>query len=237
MRIGVDVGGTFTDITLSTENGLVTAKTPTTEDQTVGVVRGIEKVCDAEGVEASEVEGTVHATTVGVNALLEGEGARTAVVTTEGFGDVPEIRRQTRDELYDLCAERAPPVVPSERRFEVDERATVDGTERRVDEEEIRDLPLDGIESVAVCYLHSYAHPENEEETARVLRDEFDGHVSVSSDVLAEFREYERASTTAIDAYVTPVVSGYLRRLNERLGEIGVPEPRVMSSNGGVKSP
>jgi len=237
MRIGVDVGGTFTDITLSTENGLVTAKTPTTEDQTVGVVRGIEKVCDAEGVEASEVEGTVHATTVGVNALLEGEGARTAVVTTEGFGDVPEIRRQTRDELYDLCAERAPPVVPSERRFEVDERATVDGTERGVDEEEIRDLPLDGIESVAVCYLHSYAHPENEEETARVLRDEFDGHVSVSSDVLAEFREYERASTTAIDAYVTPVVSGYLRRLNERLGEIGVPEPRVMSSNGGVKSP
>jgi N-methylhydantoinase A len=236
MRIGVDVGGTFTDVTLSTEDGLVTAKTPTTEDQSAGVVRGIEKVCESVGVEPSEVDGVVHATTVGVNALLEGEGARTALVTTKGFGDVLEIRRQTRDELYDLSAGRAPPVVPSERRFEVDERATVEGIERVVDEEEVRDIPLDGIESVAVCFLHSYAHPENEREAARVLRDGFDGHVSVSSEVLPEFREYERASTTVVDAYVTPVVAEYLRRLGGRLDGLGVPEPRVMSSNGGVKS-
>lgn len=235
MRIGVDVGGTFTDVTLSTEDGLVTAKTPTTDDQSAAVARGIEKVCDDAGVEPSEVDGVVHATTVGVNALLEGEGARTALVTTDGFGDVVEIRRQTRDELYDLSAGRAPPLVPEERRFEVDERATVGGVENSVDEEEVRGLHLGGVDSVAVCFLHSYAHPENEREAARALRDEFDVHVSVSSDVLAEFREYERASTAVVDAYVTPVVASYLSRLSERLGEVGVPEPLIMSSNGGVR--
>ena len=235
MRIGVDVGGTFTDVTLSTDNGLITAKTPTTDDQSVGVKRGIEKVCETADVEPEDVDDVVHATTVGVNALLEGEGAETAVVTTEGFGDVLEIRRQTRDELYDLSAERAPPVVPSERRYEVEERATVDGIEKHVDEDEIRGLPLGGVESIALCFLHSYAHPENERKAENVLKDEFDAHVSVSSDVLAEFREYERMSTTVVDGYVTPVVASYLRRLEERLCGIGVPEPRVMSSNGGVK--
>jgi N-methylhydantoinase A len=235
MRIGVDVGGTFTDVTLSTDNGLITAKTPTTDDQSVGVKRGIEKVCESADVEPEDVDDVVHATTVGVNALLEGEGAETAVVTTEGFGDVLEIRRQTRDELYDLSAERAPPVVPSERRYEVEERATVDGIEKHVDGDEIRDLPLGDVESIALCFLHSYAHPENERKAEKVLKDEFDAHVSVSSDVLAEFREYERMSTTVVDGYVTPVVASYLRRLEERLCGIGVPAPRVMSSNGGVK--
>lgn len=236
MRIGVDVGGTFTDVTLSTEDGLRTAKTPTTDDQSVGVARGVEKVCDAAGVEPSEVDEVVHASTVGVNALLEREGARTALVTTEGFRDVLEIRRQTRDELYDLEAKRAPPFVPRERRFEVSERATVEGVREAVDEEELRSLPLDEAESVAVCFLHSYAHPENEREAARVLRDEFEAHVSVSSVVLPEFREYERASTTVVDAYVTPRVASYLERLVERLSSVGTPEPRVMSSNGGVVS-
>jgi N-methylhydantoinase A len=235
MRIGVDVGGTFTDVTLSTDNGLITAKTPTTDDQSVGVKRGIEKICETADVEPEDVEDVVHATTVGVNALLEDKGAETAVVTTEGFGDVLEIRRQTRDELYDLSAERAPPVVPSERRYEVEERATVDGIEKHVDGDEIRGLPLGDVESIALCFLHSYAHPENERKAEKVLKDEFDAHVSVSSDVLAEFREYERMSTTVVDGYVTPVVASYLRRLEERLCGIGVPEPRVMSSNGGVK--
>jgi N-methylhydantoinase A len=237
MRIGVDVGGTFTDVALSTEDGLVTAKTPTTEDQSVGVVRGVEKVCDRAGVEPANTEEVVHASTVGVNALLEGDGAETAVVTTEGFCDVIEIGRQTRDELYDLSAERGSSVVAPERRYEVGERATVNGIEERVEEGELRSLPLEGIDSVGVCFLHSYAHPENEREAARVLRDEFDAHVSVSSDVLAEFREYERMSTTVVDAYVTPVVASYLHRLEDRLAEIGAPAPRVMSSNGGTRGP
>jgi len=234
MRIGVDVGGTFTDITLSTEDGLRTAKTPTTEDQSVGVTRGVEKVCDSAGIEPSDADGLVHATTVGVNTLLERDGARTALVTTEGFGDVLEIRRQTRDELYDLEARRAPPFVPRERRFEVGERATVKEIEEGVDEGELRALPLEDAESIAVCFLHSYAHPENEREAGYVLRDEFDAHVSLSSEVLPEFREYERCSTTVVNAYVTPRVASYLHRLVERLDEIGAPEPRVISSNGGV---
>jgi N-methylhydantoinase A len=234
MRIGVDVGGTFTDVTLSTAGGLRTAKTPTTEDQSVGVARGVEKVCDEEGVEPDDVDELVHATTVGVNTLLERDGARTAVVTTDGFGDILEIGRQERDELYDLSAERAPPLVQQDRRYEVDERATVDGIDGSPTEEELRALPLSDAESIAVCFLHSYAHPENEREAARVLRDEFDAHVSVSSDVLREFREYERLSTTVVDAYVTPRVASYLSRLVGRLDSIGAPEPLVMSSNGGV---
>ena len=234
MRIGVDVGGTFTDVTFSTEDGLVTAKTPTTDDQSVGVARGIEKVCDDVGVEPSDADGLVHATTVGVNALLEREGARTALVTTEGFGDVLEIGRQTRDELYDLEAKREPPFVPRERRHEVSERATAEGTKEEVDGGELRSLPLEDAESVAVCFLHSYAHPGNEIEAAGAIREEFEAHVTASSDVLPEFREYERASTTVVDAYVTPRVASYLERLVERLSSLGAPEPRVMSSNGGV---
>jgi N-methylhydantoinase A len=236
MRIGVDVGGTFTDVTLSTDEGLRTAKTPTTDDQSVGVARGVEKVCEAAGVEPSDADGLVHATTVGVNALLEREGARTALVTTEGFGDVLEIRRQTRDDLYDLEAKREPHFVPRERRHEVKERATVEGLEKEVDEDELRALPLEDAEGIAVCFLHSYTHPENERDAARVLREEFDAHVSVSSDVLPEFREYERASTTVVDAYVTPRVASYLNRLVGRLDGIGAPRPRVMSSSGGVKT-
>jgi len=236
MRIGVDVGGTFTDVTLSAEDGLRTAKTPTTEDQSVGVARGVKKVCKEAGVDPSDADGLVHATTVGVNTLLERDGARTALVTTEGFQDVLEIRRQTRDELYDLEAKRSPPFVPRERRHEVEERATVDGVEKPVDEDELRALPLEDVESIAVSFLHSYAHPENERDAARVLRDEFDAHVSVSSDVLPEFREYERASTTVVDAYVTPCVASYLNRLVERLDEIGAPKPLVMSSSGGVET-
>lgn len=234
MRIGVDVGGTFTDVTLSTEDGLVTAKTPTTDDQSVGVARGVEQACEAAGVEPSDADGLVHATTVGVNAVLEREGARTALVTTEGFGDVLEIGRQTREELYDLEAKRAPPFVPRDRRHEVSERATVEGTKEEVDGDELRSLPLEDTESIAVCFLHSYAHPENEIEAARALREEFDAHVTASSDVLPEFREYERASTTVVDAYVTPRVASYLERLVERLSSVGAPKPRVMSSNGGV---
>ena len=234
MRIGVDVGGTFTDVTLSTEDGLRTTKTPTTDDQSVGVARGVEKVCEEAGVEPSDADSLVHATTVGVNTLLERDGARTALVTTEGFGDVLEIRRQTREELYDLEAKREPPFVPRERRHEVSERATLDGIVETVEEDELRALPLEDAESIAVCFLHSYTHPENEREAERILRDEFDAHISVSSDVLPEFREYERTSTTVVDAYVTPRVASYLHRLVERLGEIGAPEPLVMSSNGGV---
>ncbi|MEM4782673.1 MAG: hydantoinase/oxoprolinase family protein [Halalkalicoccus sp.] len=237
-HIGVDVGGTFTDVALYVENDLTTAKVPSTEDQSVGVMAGIEKACEEAGIDPGEIDAFSHAMTVSVNALLERDGAKTALVTTEGFRDVLEIGRQARPDLYDLNAEKPAPLVPRSRRYELTERATPEGIERAVDEREIRDLAADldsaAVESVAVCLLHAYAHDDNERRVAELLREELDVPVSVSSEVLAEFREFERASTTAVDAYVTPAISSYVGRLAERATDAGVPVPRIMQSNGGT---
>ncbi|MCO8267006.1 hydantoinase/oxoprolinase family protein, partial [Haloferax sp. AB510] len=238
-RIGVDVGGTFTDVALLTPEGrLVTAKVPSTDDQSIGVVRGIEKACDDAGIDPAEVDAFTHAMTVSVNALLEDDGAKTALVTTEGFRDVLEIGRQARPDLYDVTADKPAPLVPRRRRFEVTERATVDGIQTEVDESEVRALADDirdaGAESVAVSLLHAYQHPENERVVADVLREELDAPVSASHEVLAEFREFERTSTTAVDAYVTPAIDSYLGRLESRAADLGVPVPKIMQANGGI---
>jgi N-methylhydantoinase A len=240
-RVGVDVGGTFTDVVLLLpDDELVTAKVPSTDDQSVGVVQGIEKASAEAGIDPTDVDAFTHAMTVSVNALLEEDGAKTALVTTGGFRDVLEIGRQARPDLYDVDVDKPAPLVPRRRRFEVEERTTVDGvlTEPNEDEvravaERIRDCDA---ESVAVSLLHAYQHPENERRVAAVLRDELDVPVSASHEVLAEFREYERTSTTAVDAYVTPAIDAYIGRLEERAGERGVPEPRIMQANGGIAS-
>ncbi|MFC6837467.1 hydantoinase/oxoprolinase family protein [Halomarina ordinaria] len=236
--VGVDVGGTFTDVVLLRGADLVTAKVPSTADQSVGVMDGIEKACERAGVAPDALDDFAHAMTVSVNALLEADGARTALVTTEGFRDVLEIGRQERPSLYDLDAEKPEPLVPRRRRFTVDERATVDGVERRVDLEAVRtvaeDVRASGAEAVAVCLLHAYAHPENEAAVAEVLEAELDVPVSVSHEVLAEFREYERTSTTVADAYVTPAIDAYVGKLVERAAAAGVPEPSIMQANGGI---
>ena len=240
VRLAVDVGGTFTDVVLLTDGGLTTAKVPTTADQSVGVVDGIEAVCEASGLDPGEIDSFVHGTTVSVNALIEGTGAKTALVTTAGFRDVLEIGRQTRPALYDLGAEKPAPLVPRRRRYGIDERATVDGIETPVREADVRDLADrldDDVESVAVCLLHAYAHPENEERIARLLREERDVHVSTSHEVLAEFREYERTATTVADASLTPTIDAYIGRLASRAADLGVPAPRVMQSNGGIADP
>jgi len=237
VRLGVDVGGTFTDVALLAGGELTTAKVPTTDDQSVGVVRGIETACERAGVDPADVTSFRHATTAAVNALLEGAGAETALVTTEGFGDALAIGRQDRPDLYDLDAEKPDPLVPRDRRFELVERATVEGIDEPVDPEEVRQIAdsLEGnCESVAVSLLHAYAHPENEQRVAEILREELDVPVSASHEVLAEFREYERTATTVADASVTPVVDDYLARLAERATERGVPAPRVMQANGGI---
>ncbi|WP_129115722.1 hydantoinase/oxoprolinase family protein [Halegenticoccus tardaugens] len=238
-RVGVDVGGTFTDVALlSPADELTTVKVPTTDDQSVGVMRGIRKACDAAGVAPGDVDAFAHAMTVSTNALLEKTGAKTALVTTEGFRDVLEIGRQDRPSLYDLGAEKPAPLVPRRRRFEVRERATVEGIETPVDDAEIGSLAAaladESVESVAVSLLHAYAHPENERRVAAALREKLDARVSASHEVLAEFREYERTSTTVVDAYVTPKIDRYVGRLEERAAEAGVPAPRIMQSNGGI---
>jgi N-methylhydantoinase A len=236
--IGVDVGGTFTDIVLLADGELTTLKVPTTEDQSEGVIQGLTQACSVAGIDPSEIELFSHAMTVSVNALLEDKGAKTALVTTEGFRDVLEIGRQDRPALYDLNAEKPTPLVPRRRRFELGERASTEGVERPVDESEVdtlADTLADTeIESVAICLLHAYAHPDNERRVAQRLRDRLDVPVSASHEVLAEFREYERSSTTVVDAYVRPPIERYLSRLEGRAVDAGVPVPRIMQSNGGI---
>ncbi|MDQ2051165.1 hydantoinase/oxoprolinase family protein [Natronolimnohabitans sp. A-GB9] len=240
-RIGVDVGGTFTDVALSVDDSLVTAKVPSTEPQHLGVLEGLYKACDDAGIDPGEIDDFAHAMTVSVNALLERGGAKTALVTTDGFRDVLEIGRQDRPDLYDLEAEKPEPLVPRERRFEVSERTTADGVEEAVDPEDVRDLAAtlreSDVEAVAVSLLHSYADPENERLVAETLREELEVPVSASHEVLAEFREFERTSTTAVDAYVRPAIDRYVGRLVEEAEDAGVPAPRIMQANGGIADP
>lgn len=234
-HVGVDVGGTFTDVALYADGDLTTAKVPTTADQSVGVMDGIEKACASADVAPDAIDTFSHAMTVSVNALLERAGAETALVTTEGFRDVLEIGRQDRPDLYDLTAEKPDPLMPRRRRYGIEERATAEGIETPVDPADARDLAEEiDADSVAVCLLHAYAHADNERRVAKVLREELDAPVSVSSEVLAEFREYERASTTVVDAYVRPAIDRYVGRLAQRAADAGVPEPRIMQSNGGT---
>ncbi|ERH01603.1 MAG: N-methylhydantoinase A/acetone carboxylase, beta subunit [Halonotius sp. J07HN6] len=237
-RIGVDVGGTFTDVVLVVNGDRHTAKVPTTADQSVGVLDGIEKACDDAGIDPAAIDAFAHAMTVSVNALLERDGAKTALVTTAGFRDVLEIARQDRPDLYDLDATKTEPLVPRNRRFEISERATTGRIEQPVDADDVHDIAsaidASDAESVAVCLLHAYAHPENEQRVAEGLREELDIPVSASHEVLPEFREFERTATTAVDAYVTPAIRGYLRRLSDKATDSGVPEPRVMQANGGI---
>jgi len=209
VRLGVDVGGTFTDVVLVVDGDVTTAKVPTTADQSDGVVAGIEAACKRAGIGPAAIEQFRHAMTVTTNAMLEGAGARTALVTTDGFGDVLEIGRQERPSLYDLSARKPTPLVPAERRYEVDERATIDGVEQRVDRSDVESIAAsidDDVESVAVSLLHAYAHPDNERRVAEVLRDCLDATVIASHETLPEFREYERTATTVVDAVVTPVL-------------------------------
>ncbi|ACV12578.1 5-oxoprolinase (ATP-hydrolyzing) [Halorhabdus utahensis DSM 12940] len=235
--LGVDVGGTFTDVVLVADGELTTAKVPTTTEQSEGVLTGIETACDSAGLDFAAVDRFRHATTAAVNATLESEGAKTALITTAGFGDVLEIGRQDRPSLYDLDARNPEPLVPAELRFEIDERVTPEGVERAVDPDAVRTLAAsipEDVESVAVCLLHAYAHPDNERTVASVLQEAGDWSVSTSHEVLGTFREYERTATTVADAYVTPVIDAYLGRLTERAHEQGLPAPRVMQSNGGI---
>jgi len=225
--LGVDVGGTFTDAVLLTdESELRTAKIPTARRQEESVLAA------AASVGAAEVERFAHGTTVATNALLERKGARTAFVGTEGFEHVLHLRRQNRAELYRLCAEHAEPLVPLERCFGVRERV---GPERVIAPLELDSLPELEAEAVAVCLLFSFRDLDHERAVAEELRRRLpNARVVASQEISPEFREYERASTTAIDAYLGPVVARYLEALGERAVAGGLPEPLVMGSSGGV---
>jgi N-methylhydantoinase A len=243
LELGVDIGGTFTDVVLVRGSGRIrTAKVLTTpHDPERAVLEGIGKVLREEAASADRVARLVHATTLATNAIVERKGCRTAMVTTAGFRDVLETRNELRYDLYDLFLDLPPAVVPRALRIPVTERVRYDGKVVQAPEpeelEEIaRHLVSERVESVAVCLIHAYANPENEHKVAATLRKQIPRlAVSLSSEVLPEIGEYGRFSTTAINAYVQPLVARYLERLAgalERDGFTGV--FTVMASSGGT---
>ncbi len=240
MLLGVDVGGTFTDAVLLEGGEVHTAKVPTTPGaESDGVMSAIEAVLERAGARPGQVEAFAHGMTVGTNALLEERGARTALVATRGFADLLEIGRQDRPELYRLCAPKPAPLVECDLRFEAEERVGPTGVLTALAEGEperlARELERCGAEAVAICLLFSYLDPSHEQRIAAHLRRRLPGlHVSASHEVLPRFREYERASTTAIDAYLSPLLGRYLERLGEATRDAGLPAPLVMQSSGGV---
>jgi len=240
MLLGVDVGGTFTDAVLLDDGAVHTAKVPTTPRQeSLGVMRAVGAVLERAGGAADAVEVFAHGMTVGTNALLEERGARTALVATRGFADLLDIGRQNRPELYRLCAPKPAPLVEPGLRFEAAERIGPEGVIEALGDDEPERLAaaieVSDAEAVAVCLLFSYLDPSHEERIATELRQRLPGvHVSASHEVLPRFREYERCSTTVIDAYLSPLLGRYLGQLSEAAAEAGLPQPLVMSSSGGV---
>ncbi len=235
MLLGVDVGGTFTDAVLAVGDRVVTAKAPTTpEDQSEGVLAAVTAVLEKAGARAGDVREFAHGTTAATNALLEGRGARTVLVATKGFEDVVELGRQNRADLYRLCVSRPAPLVPPELRVGADERMTPDGPLRELDASAAAAAVAElEPESVAVCLLHAYRHPQHEQALGEALEG-LGVHVSLSHQVVGTFREYERAATTELDAALSPLLAAYLRNLTARARDAGLPEPSVMQSSGGL---
>jgi N-methylhydantoinase A len=224
--LGIDVGGTFTDAVLLADGHLTTAKVPTSTRQEEAVVAA------AAAVGAAQPERFTHGTTVATNALLERKGARTAFVATAGFEHLLHLRRQTRAHLYRLCMDHPEPLVPLDRCFGVRERIGPSGV---VEELDLGSLEAFDAEAVAVCLLFSFRDPRHERLVADEVRKRLpQAHVVASHEVAPEFREYERASTTAVDAYLGPVVARYLGALAGACEGAGLPEPLVMRSSGGV---
>ncbi len=234
LSVGIDAGGTFTDFVFFDGKGISVNKVPSTpSDPSIAVLIGLK----THPVEFSRISEIIHGTTVATNALLQRQGAKTCLVTTRGFEDVIEIRRQNREKLYDLLWSPATSLVPPELRFGVSERTDYRGRvlvcpdEAEVEQikEEISSL---GVEAIAVCFLHSYANPENERKVAAVLSG-LGIPVTISSELVAEFREYERTSTTVLNSYLIPKVNSYMCSLSRTLEEKSL---CIMQSNGGVIS-
>ncbi len=249
LRVGVDSGGTFTDICMfdeATGNIHVWKVSSTPQDPSMGIATGIKQgLHEVSRVANRNVEVTYfgHGTTVATNALIVGRGAETGMITTAGFRDVLELRRQKRDSLYDLQTDKPEILAKRDKRLEVHERVLFDGsilaplneTEVRTAARRLRDT---GIRAIAVCFLFSYLEPRHEQMVKRILAEEIpDAFISVSHEVAPEFREYERFSTTVVNAYLGPIMQRYLSLLRPRLAEIGVSAPaHLTQSNGGIIS-
>ena len=229
-RLAVDIGGTFTDLVLLDEttgalNGHKILTTPRAPEE--AALRGLRELCSRAGVTAAQITTLIHATTLVTNAVIERKGAATALLTTEGFRDTLEMGKEQRYDIYDLFLQFPDPLVPRRWRLGVRERITRDGKERvplKIDEvrQNVRALVRQGVESIAVCFLHAYRNSTHEQMVKTLLQQEFAGlSVSISSEVSPEIREFERTSTTVCNAYVQPLVDRYLQRMEHALAEDG----------------
>jgi N-methylhydantoinase A len=245
-RIGIDVGGTFTDFTLLDEagGGVSYHKVPSTpQDPSEAIERGIADLLESHRIPPGTVSHVGHGTTVATNLVIERKGAVTGLITTKGFRDVLEIGRQTRPHLYDYRVSKPPPLARREHRIEVNERIDAAGKVLSpLDEREVelaaQRLKEEGVRSVAICFLHSYRNPAHERRArAAVERLMPDAYVSTSSEVLSEFREFERLSTTVLNAAVGPRMERYLDRFLGRVKALGIAaDPYTIHSNGGLMS-
>ena len=242
--LGIDIGGTFTDAVLfDREQGRrVAAKTLTTPGHpAVAVVKAVDQIMNREKVSGREIDRLVHATTLFTNALIERKGAKTALLTTEGFRDSLEIGRERKYDLYDLAAKKPRQLVPRDRRFEVPERILANGDVHRDLDEQSLDKIVEAlrdqkIESIGIVFLHSYRNGTHERIAGeRISKSLPEISVSLSCDVAPEIREYERASTTVANAYVKPLARDYLEELSERLYAHDITSPlMLMLSSGGL---
>ena len=247
-RIGIDVGGTFTDVTLlNSETGqYFTYKLSSTpQDQSVAISNGAKETLELYGVLPEKIEYFGHGTTVATNMIIERKGAKTALITTRGFRDLLEIGRQTRPSLYNIMEDKPEPLIKRSLRTEIDERIMADGTVlRKADPKKVRELLRrlkdsdEGVESLAVCFLFSFLNPENEKVVEDCIHEVWpDVYYSISSTILPEFREFERLSTTVINSYLGPRMKLYIDNLRRRVKNVGIRvEPYITQSNGGVMS-
>ena len=241
-RVGIDVGGTFTDITLLDENtGKVEVMkvTTTVEDQSRGVIEILKKMGEKYSLEG--INYIIHGTTIATNALLERKGARTAFITTEGFRDTLYIGRQTRPHIYDFWAKKPEPVVPRCDAYEAPERIDHKGkvikplNEEKL-KETLKEIYKKDFESIAISLLHSYINSEHEIRIRDIIKDKIpEINVTISSEILPEYREYERASTITINAYLQPIIKKYMEQLELKKKELKIkPRIHIMQSNGGI---
>jgi len=244
-RVGVDIGGTFTDIVLLGSDGTIHTKkiSSSVGNYAQAIVDGLSEVFSETGLVGSTIEEIRHGTTVASNAILEHKGARVGLITTKGFRDVLEIRTLRMPKLYDLTWTKPPPLVERYLRKVVDERIDHRGhVDRPLDpadaERAVEALLAEKVEAIAICLLHSYANPIHEQKVAEIVRRYMPNvYVAISSEVWPEFREYDRASTTVMSAYVGPVMSRYVEQLEREVKELGIPGFfQIMQSNGGVMS-
>jgi N-methylhydantoinase A len=244
--VGVDVGGTFTDVTLvDSKTGEIknhkVSSTP--DDPSRAIMKGIKDILEINDIAVEDVQYLAHGTTVATNALIERKGAVTGLIVTEGFRDLLEIGRQTRPSLYNFFEEKPQPVIPGNLRFEASERLLANGQVHKVIDEESLHKAIDalkeqGVKSIAVCFLFSYLNPEHEKVAVDTIRKRFpEVYVSASHEIVPEFREYSRLSTTALNAYLGPVMKNYMENFLNSVKEYGIPaEPYITQSNGGIIS-